>query len=84
MHSHLPALGCKCITQRQELRCFPHTNQVPLHKNNKNQLAFLMAVPAGSQDVPVAFKFISEHTAQGVGVVAMLVTFLHTQVLNKI
>jgi urea transporter len=41
---------------------FPDTSQVLLRKNNKINLSFFIAVPAGSWEVTVAFNFISERT----------------------
>jgi hypothetical protein len=49
------------MTHRQALQDFPNTSQVSLHKNNKINLP-KEAVPAGSQEVTVAFNFISERT----------------------
>jgi hypothetical protein len=36
-------------------------SQVSLHKNNKINTPIFVVVPAGSQEVTVAFNFISEH-----------------------
>jgi hypothetical protein len=50
------------MTHRHALQGFSGTSQVSLDKNNKNQLTCIITVPAGSQEVTVAFNFISERT----------------------
>jgi hypothetical protein len=50
------------MSHHQELKGFPDTSQVSLHKNNKVNLPFFVADPAGSREVTVAFNFVSECT----------------------
>jgi hypothetical protein len=57
---HFPAPGWNCMTHGQALQV-PDTSQVSLHKSNEINLPIL-AVPAGSREVIVAFIFISERT----------------------
>jgi hypothetical protein len=61
---HFPVPGWNCMAHRQALQGFPDTSQVSLHKNNKINFPFFIAIAAGSGEVAVAFNFISEHTVQ--------------------
>jgi hypothetical protein len=56
---HFLTRGCNFLAHRQLLQGFSGTSQVLHHKNNIINLPD-MSIPAGSQEVIVAFIFISK------------------------
>jgi hypothetical protein len=56
INCRFPAPSWNCMTHRQALKGFPDT----IHKSNKINLSFFIAVPTGSREVTFAFNFISE------------------------